>query len=536
MGILRILIIFLLLSPVPCFGENFYICSSSAGNDDGSSWANCWAYADVFGPTAHWSDSKIAGKIGPGDTVFLDGGTTEIIYSDVYNVSGSIYASLYIRGNGSNGSPITIRPGSHSPYPTGHDGRVVITGSGYGGWITKSYVTLNGRKSTTDNTVNFRITGNTNNGIYTGSSARGVVFTYLEIDNNGHATNEDGITASFSTGGDSTQKLEISYCNIYGNWQDQIHIYVGNIASYDIALIHDNYVYNTPDDGMEMGGSGLTVYDNIVTGPIVTGKGAGHPDGIVVMNGGYAKVYNNIVFNQRDLNNVGKAGSGIYINPYAQTIEGEAFCCLRIFNNLIYDTIGIQVDDYPNGIVCSWQNDGVHSFAQVSDIIIANNTIAGIPNNPIQFFPPANGITGGYIINNIIHNGGQNSGYTPAMLFNSTSFTIGSWGGAVDVVIDYNIVSAGASGKNTMQKSGTYQSYADFKSAYGINNSISDETNNPNLSSSYQPQASSTNIIGSGRDLSAYFTNDLLGNSRPNGPSWTIGAYEYISRWAPFFR
>ncbi len=42
-------------------------------------------------------------------------------------------------------------------------------------------------------------------------------------------------------------------------------------------------------------------------------------------------------------------------------------------------------------------------------------------------------------------------------------------------------------------------------------------------------------ITGVGADLSATFTTDKNGTPRPIGSAWTIGAYQYISTYAPFY-
>lgn len=516
----KLLIIILLLAfPFPCFGEEFYVCSSSAGINNGSSWANCWAYADVFGGATNWDSTKTAGKIGPGDTVYIDGGAFGVTYT----------AQFYTRARGTDAStPITFRPGSYSPSPSGHDGKVTITNaSGHGAYIFNSNIVLNGKKSSSDTSINMRFTGSLYNGIYGGTSARGLVLTCLEIDNNGSETGnsalENGIRLNYDNGGTDIQKAEISYCDIHDNWQDQISVYAGNLTSYGAVLIHHNKIYNLQDDGVETGGNGVDLYENEVYSITTGSKGAGHPDGLVIM-GSYGRIWNNYIHDFVSTDNVGKTNAYIYLNPYT-TIADSSHCCIRIYNNLVVQTVGNQADNYPRGIEVSWQTGGSGSWASVSDIIIANNTIIGLPFSGISLYPPLT-VTDMYVVNNLVHDCGKlGVSYWSYAIGASACATIGSWGDPAGVLFDYNINSAGTGGQTNINRAGTLNAYAKWKSEAGTQKNISNETNNPNLSASYKPQVSSTNILNTGRNLSTYFIIDKEGTTRCN---WTIGAYEYI--------
>ncbi|MEM7803157.1 MAG: hypothetical protein AAF633_28460, partial [Chloroflexota bacterium] len=87
----------------PVEPEQFYI-SLNGNNGDGRSWESAWSDLDEI----DWS------QVGPGDTLNIDGGETEMTYE----------SSLQVMRSGIEGNPITFRV-SDEP---GHDGQVVLFG------------------------------------------------------------------------------------------------------------------------------------------------------------------------------------------------------------------------------------------------------------------------------------------------------------------------------------------------------------------------------------------------------------------------
>ena len=519
-------------------GEEFHVCPSSAGSNNGSSWSNCWAWSDVFGSATRWKNSKTRGYIGPGDIVYLDGGSSGITYTE----------RLETHGNGTPGNPIAFKPGSASPSSSGHDGRVTITASGidFGIYLQgNSYITIDGQKGSSSN---IRVTGCRSNGIETGGRGHHQVIRYIEIDNNGSngASTNNGIRFNFDSGNTHTPKLDVSYCEIHDNYQDGIHGWAGDYAAYGQVTFHRNTLYNTYDDGMETGGMGVDMHDNTVFGiRSVPAKGIGHPDGLVCM-GSYCRIWNNTVYNFTSPDDARMGNSAIYYNFFTITANTDA-CCVRIFNNLIYNYNAPVSGNYLRGMEITFQKNGAGSYRNVSDILIANNTIVGFPVHGFGLFLPnvSGTVSNITIVNNILHSNGRQPGSVASILFDDGTTSLGSWGSGKGVVFDYNINYAGLgvngvnymytryswNGWKALNSSPFYLPNAHGSTAAGRKTDATD----PELDAVYRPRKTSTTVIDKGVDLSS-FTNmpagwpfDKNGTARPQGSGWDIGAYEYTS-------
>ena len=84
-------------------GVTYYV-SKTGSNADGKTWATAWNELSKI----NWS------VVQPGDTVLLDGGATEMVYT----------TSLVVPKNGLSGAPITIKLAGE----TGRNGKAVIFG------------------------------------------------------------------------------------------------------------------------------------------------------------------------------------------------------------------------------------------------------------------------------------------------------------------------------------------------------------------------------------------------------------------------
>lgn len=93
-----------LLSPAATLAANFYVDKNANGANNGSSWSNAW---ESFG-SINW------GSVGPGDTIYISGGSTSKTYSEI----------LYVGADGASGNPLVITPGTDP----GHDGDVIFDG------------------------------------------------------------------------------------------------------------------------------------------------------------------------------------------------------------------------------------------------------------------------------------------------------------------------------------------------------------------------------------------------------------------------
>lgn len=103
---------------------DFYVDKDATGANNGSSWDDAWeSFADI-----DW------GSVGPGDTLYISGGTTSKTYNEFLDVGA----------DGSVGNPITITGGADP----GHDGMVILDGQMSLEWGVRlendDYVTVRG--------------------------------------------------------------------------------------------------------------------------------------------------------------------------------------------------------------------------------------------------------------------------------------------------------------------------------------------------------------------------------------------------------
>jgi hypothetical protein len=489
-----LLIAFFLMGVLPVHAATWYVDNAARGTNNGTSWANAWiSFSNII-----WGTTGVKA----GDKIYISGGSSSKTYNE----------GLTVRASGSDGYPITITIGRD----IGHNGQVVITNSS-GAGITissRSYINIIGSY---DYEQRMRITGCYNQGVIIGGAAHHNILKYLEVDNNGHSggVNQDGISTSYSAMTDYPL-LEVAYCKVHNNWQDQMHI-VGHRGPevYGRVLIHHNEIYELQDDGIESGIRGMDIYDNVMH-TLTGGKGTGHPDGIVTM-AGYARVTGNVVY---DLQHYGSTYTNAYIYPNIYSGTATSECCIRVLNNIVFQNLAGRRGDYGRGIEFSCQG----YITSVSDLIIANNTVVGMPAWGINLFPNNATISGVQVLNNVVHNcykmgGGQ------ALNIGKGSFTVGSYNSGADMVIDYNNVSPGTQGTTTVGFKGTIYRYAAWKSLSNAQANVSGN-NDPLLDTNFKPTANScTNRKGV--NLSTYFTRDKNGSLRP--AAWTMGAYEYFS-------
>jgi hypothetical protein len=85
----------------PAQGQSFYV-SKAGSNANGKSWATAWSELDQI----NWTSAQ------PGDTIFLDGGTTRMVYTTI----------LTAGTNGTETAPILIQRATEA----GHDSRSAI--------------------------------------------------------------------------------------------------------------------------------------------------------------------------------------------------------------------------------------------------------------------------------------------------------------------------------------------------------------------------------------------------------------------------
>lgn len=513
--------------------REWYIDNAATGSNNGTSWANAWtSFAGII-----WGNLGVTA----GDTIYISGGSSSKTYTE----------ALTIKGSGAAGNHITIKPGSASLNPTGHNGKVIISNpSGSGINITsKNYIKIDGQYGSLKNIL---LQHNGNSGIYIYGENSNIILSYLDFYHNGETTGgssweKNGILTNLS-GSVSGLVLDANNCDIHDNYQDGIHLLgTSGPDEYDRMLIHNNHIYNTNDDWMETGlFNGISIFNNEFNSLVITG-GAGHPDGIQTNGSSYLKIYNNYF---HDFYNYCKvANSYMLPSGFTSTVAKEVNY-VRIYNNLIYEPPGgTKHCDYGlNGCVansdCTARLSGGAEFGSTlrgieitSDAtdssvqamrhwLIANNTLIGVKFYSLSFFAkfgPEN-LDDIVFVNNLIYRSGV--AQKVALMIGSGTFTVGSWGDGTDVIFDYNLVHPGPDGGSNMSYKGTYySSYSSGKAAAGIqDHDFNSPAADPLLGTDYRLLTNSPGI-NSGIPLNNYFNADKNGLIRGN--IWDIGAYKY---------
>jgi hypothetical protein len=303
----KYLVLLLLLIAIPCWGEDFFVGETATGTADGKSWANQWALSDVSGATTKWNAIKTSGYIGPGDTIYIDGGAAGITYT----------TQIRTRAAGSSGNVISWKPGSDSPDPTNHDGNVTITitscsaaTSTYPIYIGHNYSVVDGgvdkkiivRDSCTNVAAPAVIIGN----------LQGVKVTRLQVTDNGIGKAGTGIQI-YQHGVDVAGAVEVSYNTLTGNSIYGIKADPGTArTTFGRLLIHHNTISGIYEDGIYCGTTGCDIYNNTLT-EISTNKTTQHPDPINCANS-YCRAYNNYLYNLEQHDKV--TNSYIYLGLY----------------------------------------------------------------------------------------------------------------------------------------------------------------------------------------------------------------------------
>ena len=413
-----------------------------------------------------WASLSQISGVSAGDTVYLSGGASGS--SQTYPVSN------WKPGGGNSSAPITYQIGQDAA----HNGTVVFSGSSL--WLTApSYAVISGNAG--DGQQHFVCQGYSQGANINGTT--GLHLAYLNLGSSAGSLS-DGLD------GQGVSQFELDHCYAYltGPTTDHFMSVGFNGTTWHQNLIHDNAVYvphqsgasGDGADGFQLGGVGYSLYNNLVVGYDTSYTGGQHQDGWQSTGpDSYLEFYGNTFVN---------------IGNYALFADAYwgGFNHVRVYNNLFFMG-GNYV--YPGGIV--FGTDGGYtgtSPCQYNDIIIANNLADGFGTQGTVVLENPTGNThptvfvGDIVANNVSINGGHLS-------FNNNTTT---------VTLNNPFLT-------TAQGPTNFVSY-----------SVSGATNN-----NFHLLGKATTLIGQGTNLSAYFTTDKDGNSRPSSGAWDIGVYRY---------
>jgi hypothetical protein len=486
-------VLFLFVFNISVLAKTYYVDNTSTGANTGTSWTDAWqGFAAI-----NWS------LVGPGDTIYISGGTTEKTYNE----------QLFIEISGTEGNPITIKVGQD----IGHNGNAIITNAGsYGGlFIMAPYITIDGN---VNGERRITIQNCTTTGVLVyGANTHNINLTYLNVLHNGDEAEEHGIRIGEVEY--IKPLVEISHCLIDDNWQDQLSGSGIQFApGFGYVSVHDNIISNLNDDGFECSLGGVDFYNNEMFGKSYDG-GEGHPDGLQFYNG-YYKIYNN------KFHDVTSGNAYIYIEVGTASLSFQ-WENIYIYNNLIYDTEINTASPPMRGMDCGF---GVNppSERSISNFVIANNVFVNMPLHALLAGFGAPDINNVIIANNIVqncHTSGGESGVAFG-IYDFADSIAGNAGSGAQIIFDHNIINRGNNGSPYIMYDEHWATQEELVTDYTIN--IHGINTDPLLDSNYHPASESSPVVNSGMNLGAYFTTDLAGVSRPQGSGWDIGAYEYV--------
>ncbi|MFA5248636.1 MAG: choice-of-anchor Q domain-containing protein, partial [Patescibacteria group bacterium] len=463
--------------------SGIYIAQTATGLGNGSSCANAHAIT-FFNTSGNWGSGD--SQIGPGKTVHL---------------CGIISTSLVLQGGGSLGHPVTIffEPNAElSTAAWGNAASSAIYASG------KNYIVIDGGTN--------GVIRNTDNGTGLGNS----------------------IDSRFILAAGNPSNWEVknlTLANMYVRVEGEEEKDYGKGAEFSGVLTNISFHDNVVHDGNKVvffswyngASSNIFAYNNTIYNcaiAITVGSGSVNSsiDNVQIHNNDFRRsfLWDGTLFIHQDFTHVYAVQTNtevtnlkIYNNYYhgvcGSNINTSLFGEGSIISPLYYNNI-FAMDADPGGI-CS---NGAIYLKAGSNPIIANNTFhyAGSEQVAIYFASP---VSGAIVKNN---------------LFSNISTAIGPLNSSNVLESDNNLFSPD---DKFLNGNGTWAtiSLTEWEVAHPTFE-LSSVTGAPLLDANFELQAGSA-AINAGIDLSAYFTDDFSGVSRPQGSAWDIGAYEYVS-------
>jgi hypothetical protein len=339
----------------PASGAIYYV-SKTGNNANGTSWATAWNELDQI----NWS------VIQPGDTILIDGGSSQMVYASTLTVGKS----------GGPGAPITIRMASDA----GRNGKVVIFG---------------GRSTPLPDcrTPNYTLMPARNKGIDMGGSSWIVIegTKWSGITVYGH--NQYGIALSSSSGNDTFRNVEIydngrAWFNTAANaWDPDLPgvNLSGSNNTFEQVIIHDN-----GQDAFQSGGgvSNVTIRRSwLYNGRAHAAYPAGdtpwnycrHSDGIQIYSGGAQSgvTIDQSIFGPGFLQGTLLGQATAAQGQYAQINN------LTVSNSLFIKGSNANIMGYASTNSQNWKIDQVTSYGAGNHAIFIDGTNHTISNNII---------------------------------------------------------------------------------------------------------------------------------------------------------
>ncbi len=462
-----------------------YISQTASGSDNGAGCIDAHSIA-WLNTAGNWANPKQTGKIGPGDTVHL---------------CGTISTSLFIRGSGSSGSPITIlfEPGAKLSAPT-------WTGAWYG---------VEGAVQATN--VNYIVLDGGTNGVIEATDSgtdlqqvgsMGIMFSHVS-DSEIRNLNIRNMYVRTSTEGEDGGGTAM-YINAGSN--NSIHD--NHITETQTAIV---YVY--PQGGSS---DNIAIYNNTISRMnwgIILGESNNDAkaDNVSIYSNDISDMYN------WDDPNDNFHHDGIY--AYAEA-DGDVVTNLRVFGNYIHGDMGLHVTAM------------IFTSGNVIDPIYFDNVLVNTGPHGIS-----NGLlcAGGRIYHNTFVDHYTSMGIDAWSgsdirnnLFYNTSVPVAIHQPVGSAYSDHNLFFSGNVQMVTFDSTGTghFYSLSEWRSDFGLDqHSITDDPllMDP-IDGNYRLQAGSPAIdIGESLSCTDGLCLDKDGITRPQDSGWDIGAYEYIS-------
>ena len=489
--IIKVLLL-LLFTSTSILAEEFYISQDGTGSQSGSSPENAKPVS-FLNSFSNWnSPTKILGKIGPGDSI---------------NLEGTITSTIHIQESGIDGSPITIRFSAgakmQSPAWPSSTGAISV--------FLKDHITIDGNgEGIIENTNNgselelqVHSLGiraiNSNNLTVKNITIRNIYVRSLESD---IADQDTSCISNQAANGPTIRNFTVTNCILHDAFRGIGSDYGDDCSNYEFSY---NTIYNTNH-----------------------GAGCGHRGATSKLSG--LKFHNNRVYNWAKWDN--PEHNVYHHNGFFAFADhpGNLISNIEVHSNTFgpgygnqYQTSGVYINGqieninaYNNIFVCNPGEFAANGLVTLSSkrettINIMNNTfIGGAAGTAIQL--NGRGVDQTIrVINNL--GNGNGSGTFIALYNNSPNITLDARN---NLGYDYNSLLPYIHSSNG---NGVFKTYEEWSSIFP--NEAPPE--NPNLDSSLIPLQDSP-AKSAGTNLSSYFTLDKRGNLRPS--VWDIGAIQ----------